>query len=96
MTNAPVPIATRAARMEALLQRSLDPIYLKLEDESARHAGHAGAQAGGETHYSVTIVSPHFNGLARVERSRMVHTILKDEFSTGLHALSLILRSNAE
>jgi BolA protein len=79
--------------MEALLTQSLSPVFLRLEDESARHAGHAGAQAGGETHYAATIVSARFNGLARLERSRMVHTILAEEFLTGLHALSLILRS---
>jgi BolA protein len=96
MTTMPNTSASRAARMEALLMQKLAPHHLKLEDESARHAGHAGARAGGETHYAVTIVSSQFNGLARVERSRMVHTILADEFSTGLHALSLILRSSDE
>ncbi len=72
---------------------------LEIEDESARHAGHmhmARAPAGGETHYNVMIVSPVFQGLSRVARSRAVHEALAEEFATGLHALSLKLSTPAE
>ncbi len=87
---------SRAARLEAALQRALSPTLLSVEDESFRHAGHAGAQPGGQTHYRVAAVSERFKGLGRLERSRMVHAVLADEFNTGLHALSLILRSPDE
>jgi BolA protein len=94
MTSIEAP--TRSARIEATLRQALQPVQLTIEDESARHAGHAGAAAGGETHYRVSVVSESFRGLGRVERSRMVHQILSQELSTGLHALSLSLRSPNE
>jgi BolA protein len=77
--------------MRAILQAAFAPATLEIEDDSARHAGHAGAAPGGETHFSVTIVSSAFSGLSRVARSRAVHEALKDEFASGLHALSLRL-----
>ena len=86
----------RAARLEAALTAALAPSVLRVEDESARHAGHSGAQPGGETHYRVEAVSERFAKLGRLERSRMVHTLLSDDFSSGLHALSLSLRSPDE
>jgi BolA protein len=65
-------------------------------DDSARHAGHAGAAPGGETHFTLKIISERFSGLSRVARSRAVHETLGEEFQTGLHALSLELRSPGE
>ena len=91
----PLP-ATRAARLEHALRAEFAPVLLAVEDESALHAGHAGARFGGETHYRVTIVTERFTNLKRVERSRLVHNVLSREFVEGLHALSLILRSPSE
>jgi BolA protein len=65
-------------------------------DESAKHAGHAGAQPGGETHYRLTLVSTAFDGLSRVARQRLVYGALREEFDTGLHALSLDLKTPSE
>jgi BolA family transcriptional regulator, general stress-responsive regulator len=65
------------------------PIRLTLEDESHRHAGHEGAQPGGETHFSVTIVSAAFTGHSRVARQRLVYQTLAEELATRVHALSL-------
>jgi BolA family transcriptional regulator, general stress-responsive regulator len=87
---------TRAARMETLLRDAFAPAALGIIDDSARHAGHAGATPGGETHYTVRIVSDLFTGLSRVDRSRAVHQALGSEFASGLHALSLELRSPSE
>ena len=87
---------TRAARMQAVLTEALAPTLLTVEDESALHAGHAGASAGGQTHYRVTAVSNRFDGLGKLARSRLVHRLLSSEFSSGLHALSLTLRSTNE
>ncbi|MBX9699000.1 MAG: BolA family transcriptional regulator, partial [Acetobacteraceae bacterium] len=67
-----------------------------VQDDSHRHAGHAGARPEGETHYSVAVVSPAFAGLSRVARSRAVHERLAAEFGTGLHALALTLRTPEE
>ena len=87
---------TRAERLQAVLTRHFSPISLTVEDDSASHAGHSGARAGAETHYTVSIVSKSFSGLNRVARSRLVYTVLTEEFAEGLHALSLILRSPEE
>lgn len=82
--------------MAALLRQLFNPELLRIDDESARHAGHAGAAPGGETHYSVHIVAAAFRGESRVARSRRVHAALGDEFAGGLHALSLTLRTPEE
>lgn len=86
----------RAERMEDRLRAAFAPGFLAVEDDSARHAGHAGARPGGETHYRVAIVSAAFEGRSRVERQRAVHAALQAEFATGLHALSLALRTPDE
>ena len=65
------------------------PVRLKIEDESHRHAGHAGARPEGETHFSVTIVSDVFVGETRVSRQRLVYQTLAQELATRVHALSL-------
>lgn len=69
---------------------------MSLEDESAKHVGHAGARPGGETHYRLTLVSAAFDGLSRVARQRLVYGALGEEFDTGLHALSLDLKTPSE
>ncbi|HEY8697385.1 MAG TPA: BolA family protein [Rhizomicrobium sp.] len=72
------------------------PLELAVEDESARHAGHAGARPGGETHFSVRIVSAAFEGLSRVERHRRVYAVLTEELKANVHALSLTTLTLAE
>lgn len=72
------------------LEREFAPITLEIADESAKHAGHAGARAQGESHYHITIVSNAFTGLTRLERQRRVYEALKEEISGGVHALSLV------
>ncbi len=86
----------RTTRMEAILRATFAPTALEIVDDSARHAGHAGATPGGETHFNVSIVSNYFTDLNRVARSRAVHTALAAEFANGLHALALTLRAPAE
>jgi stress-induced morphogen len=87
---------SRAARLEAVLKQAFSPTLLRIEDDSARHTGHAGARPGGETHYNVLLVSKTFRGMSRVARSRAVHAVLESEFSGGMHALSLTLRTPEE
>jgi len=83
-------------RIETALVAQFAPASLTLVDESAKHAGHAGAQPGGETHYRVRIVADAFEGLNRVARQRLVYNLLREEFDTGLHALALELKTPAE
>ena len=87
---------SRAARLETVLTSAFSPTQLRVLDDSARHAGHVGAQPGGETHYNVLLVSEAFRGMNRVARSRAVHTALAAEFTGGMHALSLVLRTPEE
>ncbi|HVC62678.1 MAG TPA: BolA family protein [Acetobacteraceae bacterium] len=87
---------SRAARLEAALTAAFSPVKLRVVDDSARHAGHAGAQPGGQTHYNVLVVSAAFRGMPRVARSRAVHRVLAREFAEGMHALALTLRSPEE
>jgi BolA protein len=71
------------------LTEAFAPERLDVIDESHRHAGHAGARPGGETHYSVYIVSPAFQGKSRIERHRMVNATLAGELAAGVHALAI-------
>jgi BolA protein len=86
----------RADRIAAALNAAFRPAEVEVVDDSHRHAGHAGAAPGGETHYSVRVVSPAFAGLNRVARSRAVHEALAGEFAGGLHALALTLKTPEE
>ncbi len=90
------PPTPRAHRIAHALTAAFTPVLLEVEDDSARHAGHAGAAPGGETHFSVTVVSESFTGLSRIDRSRILHATLQAEFESGLHALSLKLSSPDE
>jgi BolA family transcriptional regulator, general stress-responsive regulator len=83
-------------RIVARLTAALDPILLDVVDESDRHAGHAGARAGGGTHYRVRVVSARFERQSRVERHRLVYDLLTAEFADGLHALALVAKAPGE
>ncbi len=80
---------TVAEKIRSQLEQSLAPIELEIVDESHRHAGHSGAQPGGETHFNVRIVSAAFEGKNRVERHRMVFGVLQELMNAPVHALSL-------
>lgn len=68
---------------------ALSPASLEIIDDSASHAGHAGAHPEGESHFKVVVVSSRFDGKNRVERQRMVYDAIKDEMSNHIHALEL-------
>jgi BolA protein len=78
---------TREA-IERILRRELHPVHLEIHDDSALHAGHAGA-AGGGGHYRVVIVSPRFEGLSLLEQHRLVNAALRDLIGGPIHALAL-------
>jgi len=85
-----------AERIRNKLTARFAPVRLDIIDESARHAGHAGARPEGETHFAVTIVSPAFGGLGRVARQRLVYETLAEELASRVHALSLTVRTPEE
>jgi BolA protein len=71
------------------LTEGLSPSSLEVTDESHKHAGHAGARPGGETHFRIKIVSAGFEGKRQVERHRMIYKLLEREMARGVHALAM-------
>jgi len=84
-----------AAEIRARLA-ALEPVSLELVDESAQHAGHAGAAPGGETHWRLSIVSPRFAGQATVARHRMIYQALGPLMQNPIHALAIKARAPEE
>ncbi|MCB8818963.1 BolA family protein [Microvirga rosea] len=78
------------------LREHLHPTDLVVTDESEQHHGHAGWREGGETHFRLYIVSEAFTGKSRVDRHRIVNTVLKEAFARGLHALAVEARAPGE
>jgi len=78
----------RAEVIRARLESGLDPIHIEIEDDSAHHSGHLGAQGGGG-HYRVLVVSPRFEGLSRVAAQRLVYQTLGELMTTDIHALEM-------
>ena len=88
---------TVADTIREKLTQSFAPAELVIEDDSAKHAGHSGARPGGQTHFSVRLVSESFAGLGRVERQRRVYAALSDLMRpNGIHALALTTLTPAE
>jgi BolA protein len=75
---------------------ALQPTRLELEDQSAQHAGHAGASPGGNTHWHLRIVSPAFAGKPTVARHRMVYQALGELMQHPIHALAITARAPGE
>lgn len=80
-------MSTVAAELEALLRQAFAPVELALRDDSALHAGHAGAREGG--HYAVRIVSSRFAGLAPLARHRLVYAAAAPLLPGRIHALQI-------
>ena len=71
------------------LAEAFSPTRLEVVDDSARHAGHAGARPGGESHFNVLIEAEAFAGLGKVARQRQVYGVLAELLAGPVHALSL-------
>lgn len=85
-----------AETIRTKLEAAFQPTRLVIEDESHRHAGHAGARPEGESHFRVTLVSPVFDGVGRVDRQRRVYQVLAQELSGPVHALALTVKTPDE
>jgi len=68
---------------------ALEPLDVSIVDESAQHAGHAGARPSGGSHWQLTIVSEAFRGKSAVARHRMVYEALGDLMKRDIHALRI-------
>jgi BolA family transcriptional regulator, general stress-responsive regulator len=78
------------------LQDSFTPVALTVSDDSDQHKGHGGWREGGETHFSIEVVSAAFAGKSRVDRHRMVNAVLADELAGSVHALAIRARAPGE
>jgi len=78
----------RIEKIRTRLEQSLAPVQLEIIDESARHAGHAGAASGGG-HYIVKIVSAAFSDQSPIQRHRLVYDAVDDMMHREIHALSI-------
>ncbi|HTD11626.1 MAG TPA: BolA family protein [Steroidobacteraceae bacterium] len=86
--------ATVMVQMRAALEQALTPRSLEIIDDSARHAGHAGARAGG--HFRVTLVADAFRGRSPLERHRLVYDAVAPLMQDGVHALNIVARTPDE
>jgi BolA protein len=82
------------AAMAQALTVQLEPVALELVDDSAAHAGHAGARSG--AHFNLRIVSARFAGLPRIARHRLVYDALRPWMAEGVHALAIDARTPDE
>ena len=80
---------TKADKIETALREAFAPTTLVVLNESHKHAGHAGDDGTGETHYAVQITAEAFAGQSRIARHRAVHKALGPELIAQIHALSL-------
>ena len=83
------------------LSQAFVPASLIVENESAKHAGHAGAhdhlgRVTGETHFRVVVVSAVFEGKSPIDRHRQINAVLKDELAGPVHALAIKALTPAE
>ena len=94
MSNS-LPRDQRVAAIRAALEAALAPVSLQVEDDSHRHAGHAGAQDG-RGHFRVDVVSGAFDGLNPMARHRAVYAAVGELMTTDIHALSIRARTPDE
>lgn len=85
----------RVERIRENLAKALAPVELEIEDESHRHAGHAGARDG-RGHFRVRVVAEAFRGQLPLARHRAVYAALGDMMTTDIHALSIVARTPDE
>jgi BolA protein len=86
---------TRRVRIETRLREALDAEHVQVIDESALHAGHAGARSGAG-HFRAVVVSERFAGRRPLERQRLVYAALAEEMGRDIHALSMQALTPAE
>lgn len=80
-------------RIEEKLRAAFAPTLLQIENDSHRHASHAGSPGTGDSHFTVTLQSAAFEGMNRVERQRQVYAVLAEELAGPVHALALRLNT---
>jgi len=82
---------TMEEKIKNAVEAAMDVHEMQLVNESHKHAGHAGDDGTGQTHFKLMVVSPVFEGHNRVQRQRLINAALSKCFEEGLHAISLKL-----
>ncbi|MFD0323545.1 BolA family protein [Lysobacter gummosus] len=95
MSAGPLPREQRVEAIRVAIEAALAPSALEIEDESHRHAGHAGAQDG-RGHFRVAVVSDAFAGLSPIARHRAVYAAVGDLMNTDIHALAISAKTRDE
>ncbi|MGH8079237.1 MAG: BolA family protein [Lysobacter sp.] len=95
MTAGPLPREQRVEAIRAAIEAALAPSALEIEDESHRHAGHAGAEDG-RGHFRVAVVSAKFAGLNPIARHRAVYAAVGELMNTDIHALAISAKTPDE
>lgn len=85
----------RFTQIQNRLEETFHPVLCQLQDDSAAHAGHAGA-ASGAGHFSLKIVCEKFEGLNRISRHRLVYDAVGDMMHTEIHALVIVALAPSE
>ena len=85
-----------AAEIQRCLEAALSPTRLVVTDDSAKHRGHAGHDARGESHFTVDVTAAAFDGLNRVARQRLVNRALAGLLAERVHALAIKARAPQE
>jgi len=80
----------------ARLTAGLAPTHLEVINDSHHHSGHLGDDGTGESHWTVVVESPAFQGQSRVQRQRMINTALADLLASRIHALAIRARAPGE
>lgn len=93
--------ASMAMRIREKLHTALAPVSLEVIDDSPKHAGHAQSRSGkaaqaGESHFTVKVVSEVFKGKSRIDRHRMINTLLSAEIAESVHALAIEAKAPGE
>jgi len=86
-------MSSRIKKIHDILTQSFKPSELQIEDESWKHASHAGAKESGGGHFVVYISAEIFSGKSTLACHRMINQALKDEFGACIHALSIHCKS---
>lgn len=82
--------------LEKHLTEAFSPSSLEVINESHLHAGHAGDDGTGESHFRIKIVSSAFDGMSRIDRHRAINAIVQPKIDEGLHACAIEVKGAAD
>lgn len=82
--------------IERKLNAEFSPVFLDIQDDSDKHKHHSGWKEGGETHFTLIVVSNSFETKSKVERHKSIYKVLSSELKSHIHALSINAMTESE